>query len=65
MEFESYERPHLNGVLGICAEEGWKSHIADPDRSHRAFTAPGVTTIVAGSAVNVFGDDAGRTVTGS
>ena len=47
MEFESYVRGHLDGVLQICIEEGWKSYLADHERTHRALTAPGVTTIVA------------------
>lgn len=47
MEFESYDRGHLDGVLEICIEEGWKSYITDHERTHRALTAPGVTTIVA------------------
>lgn len=47
MKLESYDRGHLDGVLDICLEEGWKSYTTDPDRTHRALTAPGVTTIVA------------------
>lgn len=47
MEFERYERGHLDGVLSICSEEGWKSYTSDAERTHRALTAPGVTTIVA------------------
>lgn len=47
MEFERYQRGHLNGVLDICIVEGWKSYTSDPERTHRALTADGVTTIVA------------------
>lgn len=47
MEFESYDRSHLDGVLDICIEEGWKSYVTDHERTHRALTAPGVTTVVA------------------
>lgn len=47
MEFERYERSHLDGVLSICSEEGWKSYTSDAERTHRVLTAPGVTTIVA------------------
>jgi len=43
----SYERTHLGGVLALCREEGWISFASDPDRAHRALTAPGVTTAVA------------------
>jgi len=47
MEFERYQRDHLNGVLDICMVEGWKSYTSDPERTHRVLTAHGVTTIVA------------------
>ena len=55
MEFESYDRRHLEGVLDICLEEGWQSYTTDPDRTHRALTAPGVTTIVATEGGDVCG----------
>jgi ribosomal protein S18 acetylase RimI-like enzyme len=38
---------HLDGVLRLCAEEGWPSFPADPARALRALTAPGVTSVVA------------------
>ncbi|MBI3429022.1 MAG: GNAT family N-acetyltransferase [Actinobacteria bacterium] len=47
MEFQSYNRGHLDGVLSICALEGWKSYVTDHERTHRVLTAPGVTTVVA------------------
>lgn len=47
MDFELFESGHLDGVLEICASEGWKSYTSDPERTHRVLTAPGVTTIVA------------------
>ena len=47
MQFERYQRSHLDGVLNICIEEGWKSYTTNPERTHRVLTADGVTTIVA------------------
>lgn len=38
---------HLSGVLRLCEAEGWPSFPADPSRALRAFTAPGVRTVVA------------------
>jgi ribosomal protein S18 acetylase RimI-like enzyme len=37
----------LDGVIALCADEGWPSFPEDPPRALRALTAPGVTTIVA------------------
>jgi ribosomal protein S18 acetylase RimI-like enzyme len=45
--FVTYERSHLSGVVALCQAEGWPSFPADPERAHRALTAPGVTTVVA------------------
>lgn len=53
MEFLRYELGHLDGVLDICADEGWESYTSDPDRTHRALSAPGVTTVVAVDAGKV------------
>lgn len=38
---------HLDGVLRLCAAEGWPSFPADAARALRALTAPGVKTVVA------------------
>ena len=34
-------------MLSLCVAEGWPSLPQDPERAARAFTAPGVTTVVA------------------
>lgn len=47
MENLLYERSHLEGVVALCEAEGWPSYPADPERAHRALTAPGVTAVVA------------------
>ena len=38
---------HLSGVVGILASLEWDNFDYDPDFTHKALTAPGVTTIVA------------------
>jgi ribosomal protein S18 acetylase RimI-like enzyme len=42
-----YEREHLDGCLRLFAAEGWDTYSSDPERTHRAFTAPGSTALVA------------------
>jgi len=37
----------LEGVLRLCAAEGWPSFPEDPPRAARVLMAPGVTTVVA------------------
>jgi len=34
-------------VVGLCEDEGWSSYTTDPERTFRALTAPGSTTLVA------------------
>jgi GNAT superfamily N-acetyltransferase len=45
--FRPYQRGDLRAVIGLCQLEAWPSFPADPERAHRAMTAPGVTTMVA------------------
>jgi len=47
MDFRTYERRDLNDVIGLCEAERWESYVADPERTHRALSAPGVITVVA------------------
>jgi ribosomal protein S18 acetylase RimI-like enzyme len=54
-EVRPYRREDLPGVLRLCAAEGWPSFPADPERAHRALTAPGVTGVVATAAGEVVG----------
>jgi GNAT superfamily N-acetyltransferase len=37
----------LAGVITLCAAEPWPTYTKDPQRTWRALTAPGATTIVA------------------
>jgi predicted N-acetyltransferase YhbS len=50
-----FTREHLDGVLSLCAAEGWPSFPADPERAMRVLTAPGVTTVVAVDEEGVVG----------
>jgi len=45
----------LDGVIELCAAEGWPSFPEDPARALRALTAPGVTTVVADEDGRVVG----------
>ena len=45
----------LDGVIQLCADEGWPSFPEDPARALRALTAPGVTTVVAADGERVAG----------
>ncbi|WP_197509436.1 MULTISPECIES: GNAT family N-acetyltransferase [unclassified Mycobacterium] len=47
MDYARFSRTHLDGVLRLCAAQGWTSFTADPARAARVLTAPGVTTVVA------------------
>jgi GNAT superfamily N-acetyltransferase len=42
-----YERVHLEGCLRLFEAEGWHTYAGEPERTHRAFTAPGSTAMVA------------------
>ena len=42
-----FQPADLDGVVELCAAEGWPSYPEDRARALRALTAPGVTTVVA------------------
>ena len=44
---EPFAQAHLDGLIALVAAEGWTEYTDDVDRTHRALTAPGVTTLVA------------------
>jgi ribosomal protein S18 acetylase RimI-like enzyme len=44
---EPFARAHLEGLMALMAAEGWTEYTDDVERSYRALTAPGVTTLVA------------------
>jgi ribosomal protein S18 acetylase RimI-like enzyme len=44
---EPFAKAHLDGLISLVAAEGWTEYTDDGDRTCRALTAPGVTTLVA------------------
>ncbi len=54
-EYRLIEERDLEGVLHICAEEGWHSYTEDRQTAWHVFTAPGVHTIVAREEHRVVG----------
>jgi len=44
---EPFARAHLEGLIALVAAEGWTEYTDDVEQTHRALTAPGVTTLVA------------------
>lgn len=54
-EVRRFRTGDLDGVIALCAAEGWPSFPEDPARALRALTAPGVTTVVADEDRRVVG----------
>jgi GNAT superfamily N-acetyltransferase len=44
---EPFTRAHLDGLIALVAAEGWTEYADDIERTYRALTAPGVTTLIA------------------
>ncbi len=44
---EPFNQVHLDRLLTLVAAEGWTEYSHDPERTYRALTAPGSTTLVA------------------
>ena len=55
VEVRPFAAADLDGVVALCAAEGWPSFPEDPPRALRALTAPGVTTMVAADDAQVVG----------
>jgi ribosomal protein S18 acetylase RimI-like enzyme len=47
VSIEPFRRAHLDGLIALVAVERWSEYSDDVERTHRALTAPGVTTLVA------------------
>lgn len=43
---EPFAEAHLDGLIGLVAAEGWTEY-TEEERTYRALTAPGVTTLIA------------------
>jgi ribosomal protein S18 acetylase RimI-like enzyme len=52
---ERFAQAHLDGLIALVAVEGWTEYTDDAERTYRALTAPGVTTLVAIVGGNVVG----------
>jgi ribosomal protein S18 acetylase RimI-like enzyme len=52
---EPFARAHLDGLIALVAAEGWTQYSDDVERTFRALTAPGVTTLVAIAGGRVVG----------
>ncbi len=47
LRLQSFTRAHTRGALDLFAAEGWGTYTADPERTVRALSAPGCTTLLA------------------
>jgi len=52
---EPFARGHRDGLIALVAAEGWTEYTDDLERTYRALTAPGVTTLVAIASERVVG----------
>jgi ribosomal protein S18 acetylase RimI-like enzyme len=52
---EPLGRAHLDRLIALIEAEGWDVYPDDPERTYRALTAPGVTTLVAIAGERVVG----------
>jgi ribosomal protein S18 acetylase RimI-like enzyme len=55
VSIQPFARAHLDGLIRLVAAEGWAEYPDDPERTHRALSAPGVTTLVALAGGQVIG----------
>ena len=55
MQYRRVMRDDLDGIIALCAAEGWPSYTADRDITWSALSAPGVYTVVAVEGGEVLG----------
>jgi ribosomal protein S18 acetylase RimI-like enzyme len=55
LEIVHFDRGHLAGAMALFDEEGWRTYTLDSERTFRALTAPGATSLVALSGGEVAG----------
>jgi ribosomal protein S18 acetylase RimI-like enzyme len=55
VRYVAFAPEHLDGIVALCAAEGWPSFPEDPARAARALAAPGVVTVVAVDDAAVLG----------
>ena len=47
VSIEQFREDHLDGLIALVAAEGWTEYADDAERTRRALSAPGATTLVA------------------
>ena len=47
LSIEPFANVHLDGLVRLVVAEGWSEYAVDVERTSRALSAPGVTTLVA------------------
>jgi hypothetical protein len=47
VSIQPFTQAHLDGLIALVAAEGWTEYTDDAERTYRALSAPGVTTLVA------------------
>lgn len=52
---EPFAPAHMEGLIALFAAEGWSEYADDVERTHRALSAPGATTLVAGAGGRLVG----------
>jgi len=52
---EPFAQAHVDELIALVAAEGWTEYSDDAERTYRALTAPGVTTLVAIAGSHVVG----------
>ena len=52
---EPFAHAHLDGLIALVTAEGWTDYTDGVERTYRALTAPGVTTLVATVGGSVVG----------
>src|SRR4051794_35248539 len=57
---EPFAQAHLDGLIALVTAEGWTEYTDDVERTYRALTAPGVTTLVATVGGSVAGAGQGQ-----
>jgi ribosomal protein S18 acetylase RimI-like enzyme len=52
---ETFARSHLDRLVALVDGEGWTEYSEDAERTYRALTAPGTTTLIATAGERVVG----------
>jgi ribosomal protein S18 acetylase RimI-like enzyme len=55
VSIEPFAQAHLEGLIALVAAEGWTEYAEDAERTARALSAPGATTLVALAGARVVG----------